>query len=126
MTGLAPYRSASIISAHVFRWKEIDHLLKRLGGLQDDDGWTITRNSRSLHVAIGNEDLPIMFDANELREIGSLLGRPPSGRLSVSFRDSDDGFEEVMAKGLAKAVAETWDSVMNDHMGESVLVDPPK
>ncbi len=75
-------------------------------------------------VQIGNEDLPVMFTRSQLDEMGELMRARPKGRLSLVFTDSEDGFEEQMARALAIAFSERWSIVFNDHTGSVQLVQP--
>lgn len=116
-------RSISIVSPHAFDSGEINRIMGRMGAQCRDGVWRLVRNNRSILVQIGNEDLEVMFDREMLREMGKLFKARPRGRLSVVFTDSEDGFEDRMARALALAMAEVWPIVFNDHTGAFWLVE---
>jgi len=120
-------RAISALSSHTISVSTMDQLVAKLQGERDGKGgWILIRNGRAVEIEMGTKTMEALFSEEDLQAAGELLGAPPQSRVVFLFDDTNvDQFEYRMAQAVAKAMAEQWPVVIDDHTGRQEIVTPP-
>ena len=115
--------AVSLFSTGLITAEGLQSVLERFSAEEDEYGWRVTGDNGPLFVELGTDDIPDMPE-RMIDAATAELGDAPQSRVVFMFNDSDEQFRLALA--VARAFAEAWPVVMDDHAGTVETIRSPR
>jgi hypothetical protein len=115
--------AVSLFSTGLITAEGLESVMERFDAEEDEYGWRVTGDDGPLFAELGTEDIPEMPE-RMIDAATAELGDAPQSRVVLMFNDSDEQYRLALA--VARAFAEVWPVVMDDHAGTVETITSPR